>query len=241
MSNLLPFPHIKLLVSILDRGKGAGAVDLFRSRGLQFDYLCMGLGTAGSRILDYFGLSETEKDVVLTLVGADRVREVMEAANEKFQFSHPGRGILFTLPLSGVSGQVPRVLCREPGRFGEECASMENASCYDLIMVVVNRGSLDTVMDAARSEGARGGTVLHARRVGGGEQEGLLGFALEPEKEVVAILSPRAQKHAIMQAVSRAAGMNTPSAGVLFSLPVEDMMGLQPAVREDGAQQPGKQ
>lgn len=236
MSNQPPFPRIKLLATIIDRGKGSAAVDLFRSRGLQFNYLCMGLGTASSRILDYFGLSETEKDVVLTLVGADRVREVMEAANEKFQFKNPGRGVLFTLPLSGVSGQVPRVLCKEPGRHGEECTRVENASCYDLIVVIVNRGSLDTVMDAARSEGARGGTVLHARRVGGGEQESLLGFSLEPEKEVVAILSPRGQKQAIMQAVSRAAGLTTPAGGVLFSMPVEDMMGLQPPVQEDGAE-----
>ena len=56
-------PRLKLMVTIIDRDKGALAVSLFRAHHLHFDYLCMGLGTASSRILDYFGLSETEKDV----------------------------------------------------------------------------------------------------------------------------------------------------------------------------------
>ena len=227
------FPRLKLLVTIIDRGKGGAAVEIFRRHGLQFDYLCMGLGTANSRILDYFGLSETEKDVVLTLVPADRVGAVMEAADGRFRFSSPGRGILFTCPLTGVSGQVPRALCQGQEE-KEVCDNMEKGCGYDLIVAIVNRGSMDMVMDAARSEGARGGTVLHARRADGADQENLLGFALQPEKEVVAILSPRAQKHSVMQAINRAAGLATAAAGIVFSLPVEDMMGLQPPLAPEG-------
>ena len=66
--------RIKLLVTIVDRGKGSAAVDIYRSQQLHFDYLCMGLGTANSQILDYFGLSETEKDVVFTLAPAWKVK-----------------------------------------------------------------------------------------------------------------------------------------------------------------------
>ena len=59
MSDLKALERLKLLVTIVDRGRGAAAVDLYRSEHLYFDYLCMGLGTANSVILDYFGLSET--------------------------------------------------------------------------------------------------------------------------------------------------------------------------------------
>lgn len=229
-NNMAP---LKMLVTIVDRGKGAGAVTLYRAEGLHFDYLCMGRGTANSQILDYFGLSETEKDVVITLVPAPRVKHIMRLADERFRFSSPGRGILFTVPLSGVSGQVPQVLCKQdgPSEDGEkEEKTVEAANRYSLILVVVNRGSLDTVMDAARSEGARGGTVLHARRVGMDDTENLLGFTLQPEKELVAILAPVAQKHALMVAINRAAGLTTEAGGIVFSLPVDDLAGLQPAV-----------
>ena len=43
-------PRLKLLVTIVDRGKGASAVSLYRAHGLHFDSLCMGRGTASSLI-----------------------------------------------------------------------------------------------------------------------------------------------------------------------------------------------
>lgn len=222
---------VKLLVTIVDRGKGHEAVDIYRSNGLHFDYLCMGFGTANSRILDYFGLSETEKDVVFTLVPGERTRALIALVNQRFHLSHPGRGILFTLPLSGVSGQVPQVLGKEWDGQGEGAEKhMDNTVKYDLVMVVVNRGGLDTVMDAAREAGAGGGTVLHARRVGLEDGENLFGFTLQPEKEIVSILIPRSRKLEIMRAINRAAGLSTDCGGILFSLPVEDMMGIQPAL-----------
>ena len=222
---------LKLLVTIVDRDKGAAAVNIYRSHGLHFDYLCMGLGTANSKILDYFGLSETEKDVVLTLVPAPKTQAVIRELDRRFHLSHPGRGILFTIPLSGASAHIHAVLCKpenlpQDGETKEE-TQMDTAIPYDLILVIVNKDSTDTVMDAARAEGARGGTVLHARRVGYEDRENLLGFSLQPEKEVVAILTPRAQKHDLMVAISKAAGLSTPSRGLLFSLPVSDMIGLQ--------------
>ena len=213
MSDLKALERLKLLVTIVDRGRGAAAVDLYRSEHLYFDYLCMGLGTANSVILDYFGLSETEKDLVLTLVPVSRVPDIIHKSDQKFHLSHPGRGILFTVPLSGVSGPAPQILCKpeylKSGDNKKEAKAMSEAVRYDLILVVVNHGNVNTVMDAARAAGARGGTALHARRVGYEDGENLLGFSLQPEKEIVAILTPRAQKQEIMLAVNRAAGKTT--------------------------------
>ena len=225
------YARLKMLVTIVDRGKGAAAVSLYRAQRLHFDYLCMGRGTATSVILDYFGLSETEKDVVITLVPDRRAETVIRLADEKFRFSSPGQGIVFTVPLSGVSGQVPQILCRpenlpDHGKEGDE-KPMDTNSKYALILTIVNRGSLDAVMDAARGEGARGGTVLHARRVGMEDTENLLGFTLQPEKEVVAILTPETQKRALMSAINKAAGLLTEARGILFSLPVDDLVGFQ--------------
>lgn len=130
---------MKLLVTIVDRGKGGVAVDLYRSHRLHFDYLCMGFGTANSQILDYFGLDATEKDVVLTLVPAWRARKLIDKMDERFGLSRPGRGIVFTIPLSGVSGRVHQVLFKDE-QANEEEMSMETAIKYDLILVVVNSG-----------------------------------------------------------------------------------------------------
>ena len=60
--------RIKLMVTILDRGRGARAVELFAGAGIRQHYATPGRGTANSDILDYLGLGETEKDVLLTLL-----------------------------------------------------------------------------------------------------------------------------------------------------------------------------
>lgn len=49
---------------------------------------------------------------------------------------------------------------------------------------------------------------------------------------MVAILTPQAQKHELMVAIHRAAGLTTEARGILFSLPVEELIGLQPPVPE---------
>lgn len=236
---MAPIP-LKLLVTIVDRGKGQRAADLYRSNGLHFECLCMGQGTASSMMLDYLGLAETEKDVVLTLIPAPAVPRVIQDADEKFGLARPGHGILFTVPLTGVSGQIPSILCKQENapQTGEpkEEADMDANVRYDLILAVVSRGSTEIVMDAARSEGARGGTILHARQAGSEERGRLLG--LHPEREIVVILTPRPQKHALMVAINKAAGLNTPCQGLVFSLPVDDMTGLQPPIAPE-AEKPG--
>ena len=221
---------MRLMVTIVDRGKGSAAVDIYRSQKLHFDYLCLGFGTANSQILDYLGLEATEKDVVFTLAPAYRMKRLIAKIDERFHLSRPGHGIVFTIPLTGVCGRVHQILFKE-GQPSEEEESVDTVTKYDLILVVVNRGNLDIVMDAARKEGARGGTVLHGRRVGLEDMENLLGFTLQPEKEIIAILSPRQQKMGIMRAVNQVAGLATERRGILFSLPVEDMMGLQEAMK----------
>ena len=177
--------------------------------------------------------------MVFTLVPEPCAGRILRLTAEKFQIHRPGQGILFTVPLSAVSAQVPQVLCKEDylAEDGtEEEANMENKMQYSLILAVVNHGSVDTVMDAARSAGARGGTVLYARRVGMEDMENVLGFTFQPEKEVVAILAPREQKKALMEAINRSAGLTTEARGILFALPVDDLIGLQPPIaeRQDG-------
>ena len=81
------------------------------------------------------------------------------------------------------------------------------------------------VMDAARSAGAAGGTVLHARGTGMKRAEKFFGVSLVSEKELVLIVTKTENKNAIMQAVMQKAGMDTKAKAIVFSLPVTDTAG----------------
>ena len=102
----------------------------------------------------------------------------------------------------------------------------------ELVVAIVNRGFTDLVMDAALPAGARGGTVVHARGAGSEEAARFIGITIQPEKEMVLILVNHDQKIPVMQAITRGAGLNTEGHGLVFSLPVTDVMGVARVTQE---------
>lgn len=98
---------------------------------------------------------------------------------------------------------------------------------YALIITIADKGNVDIIMDAARSAGARGGTVIAARGTGAEMQARFFGISIGEEKEIVYIVAKKAEKAAIMQAIMAKAGPNSEAHGVLFSLPVDSIAGLR--------------
>ena len=98
---------------------------------------------------------------------------------------------------------------------------------YEMIFCIVNSGFSETVMDAAKDAGAKGGTVISGRGTANKEAESIFGITIETEKEVVMIIVPEEIKDAVLTAVYRRAGLDSPSQGIAFSLPVSRVLGLK--------------
>lgn len=97
----------------------------------------------------------------------------------------------------------------------------------ELIVAIVNQGFDEDVMKAAREAGAKGGTIMNAR--GTAESQDLvkfMGITLHPNKEIVFILTTKEARDDIMAAVKESAGLATKGAGILFSLPVSSVLGV---------------
>ena len=62
-----------------------------------------------------------------------------------------------------------------------------------LITCIVQRGVADTIILAAREAGAQGATVHFARGMGVRERLGIMGVAVEVEKEVIDIVVSKEQ------------------------------------------------
>ncbi|MBR4435942.1 MAG: P-II family nitrogen regulator [Clostridia bacterium] len=107
---------------------------------------------------------------------------------------------------------------------------------YDLIYAVVNRGFADEVMTAAKSAGAFGGTVVNARGSGTNEMQQFFGTVIQPEKEIVMILTEREKRNAIMEAICRDAGLSKPGKGVCFSMPVDAVSGIRSLKEREDAE-----
>ena len=97
---------------------------------------------------------------------------------------------------------------------------------YEMVLCIVNTGFSDTVMDAAKEGGARGGTVIHARGTANKEAEQFFHITIQPDKEIVMILVPQDIKDKVLHALYQHAGLKTEGQGIAFSVPVDDVVGL---------------
>ncbi len=102
-----------------------------------------------------------------------------------------------------------------------------NTAKYELVMCVVNEGFSEAVMDAARSAGATGGTVLSGHGTANKQAEEFFNISIEPLKNIVLIVVPAEIKDAVLKAVYEKVGFNTPGKGIVFSLPIDQAAGLK--------------
>ena len=216
---------ISLIITIVNRGRGEKAAEIAGRYGGLFNLCMLGRGTADSVLLDYLGLGETEKDVMLSALASAKAPLLLSELSAGLELARNGNGIAFTIPASSVGG--PKTMHFLAGRDTEACEEEEimNEKKCELILTVVSRGLADLVMEAAKEHGATGGTILHARGTGIHEAEKFFGIPITPEKEVVMILAKKECKRAIMQAVCEKAGLSTEAHGISFSLPVNDVVG----------------
>lgn len=101
-----------------------------------------------------------------------------------------------------------------------------NKSEYQMVVCVVNTGFSPLVMEAARSAGARGGTIVHGRGTANSEAEKLFQIVVQPDKEIVLIIVKNDIKDAVMLAINEQTGLNTEGQGIAFSLPIDRTIGL---------------
>ena len=98
--------RIKLLISILGRGKGDKLISSLRSLGITFNMASVGYWAVGHDLADYLGLTELERDIVCSVVPESKAMRALSMIEYKFSLSEPGNGVAFCIPISGVGGPV---------------------------------------------------------------------------------------------------------------------------------------
>ena len=242
------------MFTIGDRARLPDFVGLYENQGLPVNLITLGRGTASGAILNYFGLDNSEKAMVLTVVTRDSWRNLKRELRQKLKIDVPGVGVAFIVPMASIGGGRELRFLTDGQNFERGEESVMKGTKYELLVIISNQGFNEMVMDAARTAGAHGGTVVSARGTGMKGAEKFLGISLAPEKDVTFIVTRRADKNEIMQAVMQKAGLETMAKSIIFSLPVTDTAGLRlledeeetpaeavPADASDGTDTPTKE
>ncbi len=212
--------RIMMVVAIIERGKAKPYIEMLRRNGIGLHTQCLGQGTASSEMMDILGLVSSNKDILISYAARGTVEALATDLTKDLSAGLGFNGLMMLLSTSAVNRLVSEMLLRRADGAeakGEERA-MKSEYQHSLILITVNQGYTDSVMQTARKAGATGGTVIRARMAGA---EQMSDPQLTEEKEIIAILAPDSVRNRIMEEVNQEYGMRSEAKGIVCAVPVD--------------------
>ena len=104
---------------------------------------------------------------------------------------------------------------------------MDKEKKSSLVLVMLNQGYTDAVMETAKKAGARGGTIVRGRWVADdGMDQQFQGVGQQAEKEILYIVVPREIRNGVMEAINTKHGVQTEAGALVCALGIDQMVHL---------------
>ena len=216
-----------LLITITQRDHSDEFTNFFNSKEVPVIYSTTCEGTVRERTLSLFGFEKTLKTVHYCVVTNNKKNELIKGLTREMAIDLPDRGIAVSIPLTSMGGKRALDMYANGHENDDEEEQIMQDKQMELIVAICEKGHTETVMDAAREAGARGGTVVHAKGTGSKYSNKFFGISIAEEKEMIYIVAGENQKKEIMRAIMDNAGIDSEAHTIVFSLPVSDTAGLR--------------
>lgn len=216
-----------LLITITQRDHSDEFTNFFNSKEVPVIYSTTCEGTVRERTLSLFGFEKTLKTVHYCVVTNNKKNELIKGLTREMAIDLPDRGIAVSIPLTSMGGKRALDMYANGHENDDEEEQIMQNKQMELIVAICEKGHTETVMDAAREAGARGGTVVHAKGTGSKYSNKFFGISIAEEKEMIYIVAGENQKKEIMRAIMDNAGIDSDAHTIVFSLPVSDTAGLR--------------
>lgn len=210
--------HLEMLVVIVEHNKASKVLHLADEKGITASVAMLGRGTASRTIFDYLGLNDKKKAVLMLFGKTEEIMDLADYLVEKLEMDKPNHGIAYIESAFNVFGTEDNANGSENIKRGE--------NMYNAIYTIVEKGNADDVIEAAQKAGSRGGTVMHARGSGSEEARKVFNMLIEPEKEIVLIISEEAKTKDIVESIRKETGIEEQGKGIIFVTRVEQTYGL---------------
>lgn len=211
---------VELICVIVNCGYGTKIIKSAKQNGVNGATIALGHGTVCSRLLDFIGICEVRKEIVFMVAEKEVANNAMEQLNKEFKFYKPNHGIAFSMTISGVWGAYLKQAENEINKEGEEIIM------YNIITTIVDKGKAEEVISAATLAGSKGGTIINARGAGVFETTKLFAMDIEPEKEIVIIVSEEEKTDAIVSSIRENLKIEEPRNGIIYVQQASKTYGL---------------
>ncbi len=220
MANKSATTSLEEIWVIVNSGLASKILQKSKKIGISGGTVILGRGTVNNKIANFLGITDSRKEIVKMVSDKKTVEEVLLKLNEKFEFNKPNHGIAFTSSVRNVYG------LQSIKSYDEDYEERGGDSMYQAINVIVDRGNAEHVIDAATEAGSKGGTIIHGRGSGTHETSKVFNIEIEPEKEIVLILSKTDETEAIVKAISEKLKIEEPGQGIIYVQDVNKTYGL---------------
>lgn len=220
MSDNTGMTNFELVCVIVSFGLGSKVLQTAKKYGISGGSVLLGKGTIKNRLLELLAIYDVRKEIVLMVSDNKTANQALEQLDKKFKFSKPNNGIAFTTTVNSVIGASS--LKSNPNI--DERGAVNKM--YHNITVIVEKGKAEYVIDAATEAGSKGGTIINARGSGIHETSKLFSMHIEPEKEIVMILSEQDSTEAIVASIRKKLKIDEPGNGIIFIQSVNNTYGL---------------
>ena len=228
---------LKIIAIIVNRSDGDRAVKYLKERRFLIQFTCMARGSQGSALMDYLGFGSTDKTLLICVAPGHRIDTLLAESETGLGLKKAGKGIAFTVPLEGVclpgnAGQTDAPRAYETNYWQKadhtdgEVGYMGSETSHCAILAIIDKGNSEELITAAKAAGARGGTIVDARRTGEEDTIKFFGLTVQREKEIVAILTARDKRQAIIDGIGKSFGLDSPAHGIILSVPVDGVAGM---------------
>ncbi len=214
---------IMMFLSIVEREKGKKLIKTLNEKQIRMHIQCVGFGTAPTEMMDIFGLGSNDKDVVISLGAEKAVKALMADFGNSFASHSKFGGLMMVIKPSAINRIVTEILSHNLTVTEEtgDNVNMKNQHHHNLILITVNQGYAEEVMQTARQAGATGGTVIRGRIADSDSFLELAPVDMEEEREIISILAPATVTEKIMEDVNEKFGFKCEAHGILCAVPVE--------------------
>ena len=215
--------RIMMIISIIERGKANGYVNMMQKHSIDFHIRSTGAGTASNEMMDILGLANNYKDVVFSFAPYKAVKSLATSIAKDLGSTTGYNGLMMILSTTAIGRITSELILHgtQDTQFEGDENAMASEYQHSLIFITVNQGYTDAVMQVAKKAGATGGTVIRARMTGAEQSEHLSDLQIQDEKEIIAIFAPDSIRNEIMTAVNEHFGIRTEAQGVICSVPVD--------------------
>lgn len=209
----------ELLIFIVPHGKSEPILQHVRQHFDTGATILMGSGTRHNRLLNFLGLDEVRRDIILLINPTERVMQIAASVKKTFSLEKPGAGIGFTLPLTQLVGTHKHGL-------GDDTDTRDYSDIgYVAFGCILDRDLGEEALEVAEKAGAQGATVIRAHG-SADRMKTLFDFPIEPEKDFLLMILSKEHLESVSQALFEHFTMSQENTGIQFAYPLTHVIGL---------------